>query len=179
MQLSDKDYEQYKKILQKDGVHYDTEEDYREAIDNLVAYAELAYEVAKEEYRLQQRLKDEPKGFIFTGEGRTCPLCCRNVMGDMWYDKMGQKCLNCQEAYKKKIIPGYVFNDSNNDRHIDASTLSWKYGLKLPTIRKLIRQGELKPRIGPNGPMIFLRSENPNLPAIISNLANNQHEGTM
>lgn len=171
MQLTDKDYERFKQSFEKEGIKYETEKEYREAINNLVAYAELAFDIAKEEYYRLQRLKDEPKGFLFLGEGRTCTLCCRNIMGDMWYDKWGQKCMDCQGAYNKKIVPGYVFKDRDNHRYITASTLSWQFKVPTQTINKLIRSGILKARVVPHNDygstVIFLRSENPNLPDVI------------
>lgn len=173
MQLSEKDYKDFRQALQEGGIKYETEAEYKEAVDNLVAFAELGFEVAQQEWHRQQRLKDEPKGFSFLGEGRTCSLCSRNIVDDMWYDKWGMRCMNCQEAFRNKIVPGYVFRDRDGKRHITASRLGWKYGLHIQTIKKLVRLGEIVPRQIPNGPMVFLKSENPELPRIISETQQN------
>lgn len=167
MQLSEKDYAEFKKICEKEGVKYDTEEEYRESANNLYRYAELALELAREQYLWEMRLKKEPKGFAIKSEGRSCCLCHTSVMGEVWYDKWGMKCMTCQSALDKKIVPGYVFNDSDNNRHVTASQLNWKYGIHPQTIKKLIRLNKLKPRIIPNGVTLFLRRENPKLPEII------------
>jgi hypothetical protein len=66
------------------------------------------------------------------------------------------------------VYPGYILKDGDNNRHITDSKLSWKYGLRQQTIKKLVRDGKLKPRVIPNGPMIFLKTENPELPDIIN-----------
>lgn len=78
------------------------------------------------------------------------------------------KCMNCQAALHKKIIPGYVFKDKDNKRHITAAQLNSKFGLHPQTINKLMRQKKLKARIVSSGPTVFLKSDNPNLPDVIS-----------
>ena len=171
MQITEKEYQEFKRICDKQGIKYDTEEEYRESANNLIRFAELAYDMAKEEFYRKERLKDEPKGYTIIGEGRSCMLCHRGIAGDMWYDKWGQKCMDCQQAYNKKVIPGYVFKDQDNKRHISASTLNWKFNMPTPTINKLIRLGKLNPRIVKNeqygDTVIFLKTENPNLPDVI------------
>lgn len=155
MELSEKEYSELKSILKKEGANYKTEAEYKEAANNLVQFVELAYSVAKEEHFRQQRLKDEPEGFAFQGEGRTCTLCHLNVMDEMWYDKWGMKCMNCHEAFRKKIVPGYVFADRNNQKHIADRQLSWRYKIHLRTLQKLVREGQLKARQVPNDPSSF------------------------
>ena len=73
----------------------------------------------------------------------------------------------CQDALNKKLIPGYVFKDSENNKHVTASQLNWKYGLHPQTVKKLVNQGKLKPRVIPKSITLFLRSENPELPDIL------------
>lgn len=167
MDMTDKEYAEFKALCEKQGIHYETEAEYKEAARNLLQYVKLSYDLAKEHYGWEQRLKKEPKGFVIASEGRSCCLCHQSVFGEVWYDKWGMKCMTCQSALNKKIVPGYVFKDSNNNRHITASKLSWKYGLHQQTIKKLVNQGKLKPRVIPNGITLFLRSENPELPSIL------------
>jgi len=120
--------------------------------------------MAIEEQRKNDRLKYEPDGFAFPGEGRGCSLCSRHISGDMWWDKWGQKCMDCHEAYKKKIIPGYCFKDRDNEKHITLDQISWKFDIPIQTLKKLVRQKKIIVRvITGSGIMIVLRKENPDL----------------
>lgn len=166
-EFTSKDYNSFKAICNKEGISYNTEADYKEAARNLFEYVELSYGMAREHYEWEQRLKDEPNGFWLDSKGRTCYVCHTNVSGQIWFDKWGLKCANCQAAFEKKVFPGYVLKDRDNEKHVTDSQLSWKFGLHSQTIKKLVRLGQLKARVIPNGPMIFLRKENPNLPHII------------
>lgn len=166
-ELTAKEYASFKAVCQKQGIKYDTEVEYEEAARNLYEYIKLTYDMAREHYRWEQRLKSESNGFWLDSEGRTCYICHTNVVGRIWFDKWGLKCENCQTAFKKKIFPGYILKDKNNSRHITDSQLGWKFGLHNQTIKKLVRSGKLKPRTIPDGPLIFLRKENPNLPQVI------------
>jgi hypothetical protein len=170
MELTEKEYAEFKSICKKQGIQYETEVEYREAANNLFRFVKLSYDLAKEHYAWEKRLENEPKGFAIKSNGRSCCLCHDSVNGEVWYDKWGMKCMTCQAALNKKIIPGYVFKDSDNNRHITASKLQWKYGLHAQTIRKLINNGTLKPRIIPQGITLFLKSENPKLPEILANV---------
>jgi len=166
-QLRDKDYEGFKKVCEKEGIKYETEAEYKEAADNLVNFFSLLIEMDQEQKGWERRLEKEPGGFVLPSEGRTCPLCKRCMYEDMWYDKWGMKCYNCQAALNKKIVPGYVFKDHKNLKHFTDSELSWKTKLHIQTIRKLVRQGKIKARVIPKGPMVFLKRENPDLGAVI------------
>lgn len=165
--MTEKMYAEFKALCKKKGITYETEMEYKEAARNLVQFVKLTYDLAREHYGWEQRLKQEPKGFVIPSEGRSCCLCHTSVFGEVWYDKWGMKCMTCQSALRKKIVPGYVFKDSDNNRHVTASQLTWKYGLHQQTIKKLVNDGTLKPRIIPNGITLFLRSENPELPKIL------------
>lgn len=170
-ELTNKEYKEYRDICEKEGIIYDTDAEYRDAAYNLYRYVELAYGLAVEQNGWEQRLKNEPKGFWLDSEGRTCFVCHTNVHGQIWFDKWGLKCANCQDAFIKNIFPGYILRDKNNDRHITDAQLRWKFKLHRQTIKKLVRDGRLKPRLIPNGPMIFLKKENPDLPSVISEVA--------
>ncbi len=167
---SEESIEEFKRIYKKEFKKDITDEDARETVTNLLNYADLLIEMALDEKQREDRLKSEPNGYAFSGEGRTCHVCGQTCSDqDMWYDKWGMKCLNCQEALNKKIIPGYVFKDYDNKHHITASTLSWKCNIRSVTIRRLVRQGKLKARvILTSNTMIFLRKENPDLGLIIT-----------
>ena len=94
-----------------------------------------------------QRLETEPKGFAMAGDGRNCSLCGRGVYeGDGWYDKWGFKCMGCQKAADKRIVPGSMRGDWEHKKCITDPTLSYTTGLHIQTIRKLIRQGKIRVR---------------------------------
>ena len=166
-ELTKKEYASFKAICEKEGIKYDTEVEYEEAARNLYSFVKLSYDLAKEHYGWEQRLKDEPKGFWLDSDGRTCYVCHTNVRGQIWFDKWGFKCENCQTAFVKKISPGYILKDRDYEKHITDSQLNWKFGLHRQTIKKLVREGQLKARTIPNGPIIFLRKENPDLGLIL------------
>lgn len=166
--MTDESVADLKRILNKQGVKYDDESAYREVAEQMIDFYTLLAEGEVEERQRKDKLKEHPKGFSLPGEGRTCPLCSSYVDEDMWYDKWGMKCMACQGALDKKVIPGYVFKDTKNVKHIAASRLSGELGIHSSTIRKLVRQGKLKAREIPHsGTLVFLRRENPDLAAII------------
>jgi hypothetical protein len=167
--MTDESVAEHKKILNKQGVEYDDESSYREVAEQMVDFYTLLAEGEIEEQQRKGKLKEQPKGFSFPGEGRTCPLCGSHVDEDMWYDKWGVKCMDCQDALDKKIVPGYVFKDHKDKKHITNQTMTWKLDVHAATIRKLVRQGKLKARVIPgNGTMVFLRKENSDIEAVIN-----------
>ncbi len=80
------------------------------------ALAHLAYDMYQIHKQFEARLERQPDGFVFPAEGRICTLCMGGGSGDFWYDKKGMRCMDCQTAYVKKIIPGYVFTDKDDKR---------------------------------------------------------------
>ena len=168
-EISEEHFKEFMRICEKEGIKYDTEAEYRHSARNLVGFVDTLLKMSHDDLLRQKRLESEPKGFEMEGEGRTCPLCGRsNYDLKLWYDKWGLKCMDCQNALNKKIIPGYVFKDYKDEKHITASTLSWKMDLRHQTIRKLVRQGKLIAREIPiNRTIVFLREENPDIAAVI------------
>jgi len=166
--LSDESVAELKQILVKQGTVFKTDNEYREVGENLIKFYTTLAEWEAEDRELQRRLEREPKRFAIPGECRTCPLCDGHIDDDMWYDKWGLKCMACQDALNRKIIPGYVFRDYQKKRHVTAYTLTGIKNIHAAAIRKLVRQGKLKARAIPgNGTLVFLRSENPDLDATI------------
>lgn len=165
--LTDKDIEKYIKICKDEGITYKTDAEYREAAQNLANYVELAYELAVELKGFDNRLKTEPKGFALAGEGRNCSLCGQSVYGDGWYDKWGFKCMNCQSAIDKNLIPGSLCKDYKDEKYITDTSLAYHTSLHTQTIRKLIRQGKIKARKIPDGPNLILRKDNPKLKLVL------------
>lgn len=168
VQVTDKYLKEFKELCAKEGIGYETDAEYRDSASNLLSLVELLLESSREDLLRKERLKDEPKGFSIPSEGKTCFVCHLNIFGDIWYDKYGLKCADCQTAFKKRVFPGYILKDDEHKRHITSSQLNWKFGIHPQTIKKLVRNGELKARQIPKGPMIFLKTENPNLHEIIA-----------
>jgi hypothetical protein len=167
MHLKEKDYDEFKKISDKEGITYKSDEEMRESADTLIQFVDLALQLSREQLGWQKRLEKEPKGFAMDSEGRSCGLCGTCVFGQIWYDKWGLSCMNCHAAYVKRIIPGYAIKDHRHEKSVTASTLAWKFGLHHQTIMKLMRHGKLKARQVPGGPTVFLRRENPDLADIL------------
>ncbi|MCB9839480.1 hypothetical protein H6794_01365 [Candidatus Nomurabacteria bacterium] len=166
--VSEKYLKDFKKTCDEKGIKYETEAEYEEAARNLVSFVDILVEIDMKERSLKKRLEKEPKGFAMDGKGRSCSLCSRSVYEtDGWYDKWGFKCMNCQDAINKKKIPGSLCGDWKNKKYVTDSTLSFKSGLHIQTIRKLIRNGAIKARQIPNGPNLILRKDNPDLLQII------------
>ena len=166
--ISDKSLQGFKEAFNKDGIKYETDAEYRDAAMNLVNFVDTLVEMDMEERQRKQRLEKEPKGYSLEGRGRSCSLCGRSIHeGDGWYDKWGFKCMNCQDAINKKKIPGSLCGDWKNEKHVTDSTLAFKSGMHVQTIRKLIRNDKIKARQIPKGPYLILRKDNPNLLDVI------------
>lgn len=166
--LSEKHLKEFKVLCDEKGIKYETEAEYEEAARNLVGFVDVLVEMDMAQRALKKRLETEPKGFALEGKGRNCSLCGRGIYeGDGWYDKWGFKCMNCQDAVNKKKIPGSLCGDWDHKKCITDSTLSWKSGLHTQTIRKLIRNGEIKARQIPKGPYMILRKDNPNIADVL------------
>lgn len=167
MDLSDKEFERFMESAKKDGIKLETDEEYRQLQRDMYALAELTYDMYQIHKRFEARLEREPDGFIFPADGRICKLCMGGGSGDFWYDKKGMRCMDCQTAYIKKIIPGYVFTDKDSKRHITETGLIVRHTADRKEIRRYIKEGVLKPRKIDHGKfpptLVFLKSENPNL----------------
>src|SRR6266702_2222824 len=122
------------------------------------------YQIHKQ---FEARLEREPGGFKFPADGRMCKLCMGGGAGDFWYDRKGMRCMDCQTALVKKIIPGYVFIDDKNKRHITETSLIVRHNADRKEIRKYIKENVLKVRHIDHGKfpatLVFLKNENPNL----------------
>ena len=168
-EISDKSLKEFKDLCEKEGIKYETDEEYRSAGSNMVELVDLLIQMDIEERGRKKRLEDEPKGFALEGKGRNCSLCGYGVYeSDGWYDKWGFKCMNCQDAVNKKKIPGSLCGDYDHKKYMTDSTLSWKSGLHTQTIRKLIRRGDIIARQIPKGPYLVLRKDNPNIADVLA-----------
>jgi len=124
-----------------------TEQAYREAYASVREFAEIVYEIAKRQHLREQKLKKHPKGFHLEEDGSiyNCIICHRQISGKSgWWDKLGQKCLDCQRNIKEGVIPAKICQ--NDDLVIKNWQLRSNYGLHWSTVRKLRREGVLKGR---------------------------------
>lgn len=142
-----------------------------EELKRVAQYFEILIEIDQAEKARFRKLEQEPKGFSMPGEGRSCSLCRQSIHNEGWFDKWGFKCLKCQNAIDKRIIPGSVCRDWENKKSIADTTLAMELGISIHKIRKLIREGKIIGRKVPNGPYVILRKNNPNLKLILKNIA--------
>ncbi|MBT4209975.1 MAG: hypothetical protein HOE19_03625 [Candidatus Komeilibacteria bacterium] len=147
MGLSDKTIKEYQRIFKESYNHPVSYEKAEEYGNRLADFFQLIVDMDMANEEKKARLKESPKGFpLDDGSTYNCCVCYRQVTGkEGWYDKYGNKCLNCQKALDKKVIPGYICNDR------DSFYLIWelkdKFGIHHTTARKMVREGKLKARI--------------------------------
>lgn len=152
------------------GITYESQEELDERVRaDAEALAHIAYDMYQIHKQFEARLEREPDGFKFPAEGRICKLCMGGGAGDFWYDKRGMRCMDCQTAFVNKVIPGWVFTDDKNKRHITETRLIARYGADRNEIRKYVKEGVLKPRRIEHGKfaptLVFLKTDNPALKA--------------
>ena len=152
------------------GITYKSKEELDERVRvDAEALAHLAYDMYQIHKQFEARLEREPGGYSFPADGRICTLCMGGGAGDFWYDKKGMRCKDCQTAYVNQVIPGYVFTDKDNKRHITETSLIVRHNADRKEIRKYIKDGVLKPRRIDHGQfpptVVFLKHENPSLNA--------------
>ncbi len=131
-----------------------------EELKRLAQYFNILIEIDQAEKARFRRLEQEPKGFSMPGEGRSCSLCRQSIHNESFFDKWGFKCLNCQNAIDKRIIPGSVCKDWDNKKSITDAALAMELGISMHKIRKLIREGKIIGRKVPNGPYLILDKDN-------------------
>ncbi|MFA6528058.1 MAG: hypothetical protein WCT46_00785, partial [Candidatus Gracilibacteria bacterium] len=165
MSLPEKAIKEFQEIYNKKNEKKMSFDEASEAAHNLEGLVRLLYDSALRDVRRNERLKKEPKGFhLDDGEGYTCPICKYTMSyQETWYDKRGMKCIHCQKALDKHVIPVSVLK--NDKSWYSMHDFSYYFGIKSQSIRKLVRLGELKSRIiyGPNDSIraeIFLIKDN-------------------
>lgn len=166
MDLTDKEFEWFLKEAKKDGIKLKTDEEYRQLQRDMYGLVDLIFDEWKFKKSLEHRLEREPEGFAFEGNGRGCHICTGGTQ-QMWYDKYGIRCMNCLDAYKKKILPAYVLTKEGKNRFVTDSDLEYKYKIKRRIIIKLVKDGKLKARVVEQGKYqpryYFLLSQNKNI----------------
>lgn len=150
MEISDEKVREFQAIFKKNYGKELSMDEARESARNLLGLLEIAYDHVVEEHVREQKLKDHPKGFhLDDGKTYTCRICRTNISDEKtWWDKNGIKCLSCQNAINKKLIPRSVCK--NDDFWYALWEFEYYFGIKSPTIRKFVREGKLHSRVVPD-----------------------------
>lgn len=137
--------QEIKDILEKEhGRKFSWDEASKAAWD-LNNLAQLAFNLAVEKCRMEDKLKEYPEGYHFEGKG-TCLVCGGQTSDEnSWYDKNGLKCMTCQKAINKKNIP--LFLVGNKECWYSKFDLEDYFNLKGPLLKKLVKDGILKERV--------------------------------
>ncbi len=167
MRLEEKHYAEFKRISDEQGITYESDFEMRRQANSLVSLVRILHEGQMERDSWDRRLKDEPKGFSFSSNGRNCSFCKRSVYGEIWYDKNGLKCPDCYEAFSTKLFPQYVYTDKKYKKHITPELLAEVSELTPRIIRNLALRGRITARTAKNGKMIILKRENPDIANVL------------
>lgn len=109
----------------------------------------MIYNFWVKDQRRKKKLEEFPKGFHLEGVGYTCSVCRDSISNEeTWYDKYGIKCLVCQKAIDKKIIPVTVAK--NSESWYSKYDLESYFNIDRHAINRFIKAGILKPCIIPN-----------------------------
>lgn len=141
--VSDKLIKEYQELARKDGREISLQEATEEA-NRLAFFFEVIYEISLREAKRTKKLEKEPEGFYLEEDGKqySCLLCSSPISGKTgWWDKWGQKCLNCQKNIKEGVIPPEVCKDRKI--WITNWELKRKFNIHPQTTRKLINEGKL------------------------------------
>jgi len=160
--------EELREIYRKKGKRELTDAGAQDLGQGLADFAELLLDASVKEIRRKKRLKKEPKGFhLDESEGiYSCRICGDSISGKQtWWNLNGVKCMNCQRAIDRRIIPKFVCK--NRDSWLASWQLKSEYGINQSSIKKHIRLGKLRSKdiLDESGNVhfqIFLLSENLN-----------------
>jgi len=146
MEISKEAIEKYKKIYEKNTGKKISDKEAYESASNLLGFFKVLHDCAYKDFLRKEELKKHPKGFHLNDGVYSCLVCSNHITEkESWYDELGPKCLNCQRAIDKKVIPKYVCK--NRDSWYAMWQLDDKFGIKHQTARKMTREGDLKARI--------------------------------
>ncbi len=147
MEPSDKYIKEFQEIYKKKHGKELPRKEAMEEARSLLGFVQIIYDSCKEDCIRKHKLKDHPKGFHLDDEKTySCLICRENISNEQtWWDESGIKCLHCQKALDKKIIPKSVCKDTKS--WYSKREFDYYFKIKSPTIRKFIRQEKLKPRV--------------------------------
>ncbi len=146
MELSKERIQEFKDLMEKQKGSEVSWEEATEGAYNLMGFAKLLLDLSLKDMARQKKLEDSPKGFHLEGEGYSCSICGGSASNEeSWYDKYGIKCITCQRAVDKKLIPATVAK--NKDSWYSKYDLESRFNINHHWIKRLTKEGVLKPRI--------------------------------
>ena len=138
---------QLKNIIEKEQQREISWEEAAKAYDFMEMLVQIGVDITLEECRREDLLKQSPRGFHLD-KSVSCRICGESAIGEnSWYDKYGPKCITCQKAVDKKLVPGSIIKD--NDSYYTSYEMEFYFNLKTSTLRKWIKAGIIKDRIIP------------------------------
>jgi hypothetical protein len=118
--------------------------------NNMVQLEKMLGEHEGIENMRKRRLVKEPDGFLLedTGSSYTCTICHeQSPTGETWWLPEALWCKECKRNIDEGVIPKlFYFEDKHDKNWFTDSDIKYDYGLKTQTIRKLEKEGLLKPR---------------------------------
>ena len=153
-----------RKALTKQYGREATEDEALEAYSFMKLLAKIHVNYAIAECQRRQKLKLNPKGFPLEVDGPNCCICHDMTSREnSWYDANGVKCLACQNAIDKEIIPVSLCKDPES--YYSEFELQIFFSLKGKALNSLIKRGAIKCRVIPatnrrSAKKLFLFSDN-------------------
>jgi hypothetical protein len=142
------DFQKLKEFLEKEYGRVVSDEEVSKSTDFIHILADIMVSNTLEQARRLTKLEEYPKGFHLDKTGYTCIICDRAASGEnSWYDSNGLKCMACQQAINKRIIPVSVAK--NKDSYYTSFQLDLGFNLDWKIRRRWVKQGLLKDRIIP------------------------------
>jgi hypothetical protein len=151
----EKQIQEIKDILEKEHGREFTWDEANTALYSLKMFADITFKIYETEIKRKELLKSHPKGF-YLEEGGTCEICKTHAQKDkIWYDEFGVKCIACQNAINKKIIPTSIIK--NKDSWYTKHELQTYFNIHGPDLKKYVKESLLKERliIGEGGKIHF------------------------
>jgi hypothetical protein len=146
MEESEKGIQKIKEILEKQHSREFTWEEATKAYRDMETFARIALAFAEKELKMQELLKQSPKGFYYQKEHGKCALCGDAAFGEnSWYDKYGLKCTICQNAIDQKVIPGNLAK--NRESWYTQYDLQSFFNISKKELIKYIKSGFLNDRV--------------------------------
>jgi hypothetical protein len=142
MKNPDKWLDDLKVSLEKEHGRPFTDEEVEKAGALLKTLADIAVDIALEDVRRQEKLKEFPKGFKMDKEGYSCSICNGPASDEKaWFDKYGLKCGDCQAAINSKAIPPSLGKD--RDGWYSSHELDMYFNLNGKILRRWVKEGLL------------------------------------
>ncbi len=147
MQLSQERIQELKGILEKEHGREFSWDEATEAGNTLIGLAELAISSFVEDQRRKKKLEESPKGFHLDGDYR-CFICGQSASREQsWFDKYGIKCMTCQGAIDRKVIPASLAK--NDESWYSRWDIESAFNVKGHVLRRWVKEGVLKARTIP------------------------------